>query len=161
MQMIYVAAIPDAQTTDLILQLRAWLSAQGFPLVQDLLPPHLLLCGYPASAAQDVLHIAAAAAERARSFTFTYSHVGIAPGSSAYGTTLILAPEVNRPLLALRERFVHSQGWPLHTPLLTLPTQQLPQILPWVLPNINPFDARITALAVFHQNGTELFRREL
>lgn len=148
---VIAAALMDEQTTQFILSLRQWLIQQGFTLTPDALPPHLLLCSY-AAAEQDVIRLAAEAAAKTRAFSFTYSHVGVVPGSS----TFMLAPEVNRPLLSLRERFVHSQNQLLHTPLLTVPPQMLPQVLPYVLHNVQPFDARVTALAVFRQDGTML-----
>lgn len=141
---VCILALPDEHTAQHILGFREWMTAQGFSLQAQPLPPYLLLGVYPASVAGDMPAVVRGAAPRTRAFSLTFSHVGITQD----GCTLFLAPDVNRPLLALRDRLPQCRGCLVHMPLISAPAPVIQQALPYVTANFGPTDARITALAV-------------
>jgi 2'-5' RNA ligase len=141
-----VMASYDEQTEQVLSGIQQKLTAQGFQGEQTKgLPQHITLATFPLAEEAAVAALVQAVAAETPEFALTFNHIGIFSG----GRVLFLAPDPNRELLALKERFDPSYNWTPHTTMLIDAPKTVCAALPVVAGCFAAFTGRVTALHLY------------
>ena len=143
----------DDLTEAYLAGLQSDLYAQGFSGTQTRdLPQHITLGSFPTDRESALIGQVCAAARETRPFSLTFNHLGLFSG----GRVLFVAPDTNRPLLALKERFGSSAGWTPHTTMLIDEPQTILRALPPLTGGFAPFAGRVERLFLYEFWPTRL-----
>lgn len=147
-QALYVLAEYDDQTERTLAALQDRLYELGFSGTQtrDIFM-HITLGSFPVEKEEEVKELVKQAAQSGGAFDVTLNHVGIFGGQET--NVLFIAPDINRELLALKERFGGSFGWTAHTTLLIDRPEVIHRAVPAVLERFSVFTGRVTALHLY------------
>ena len=122
------------------------LYARGFCGTQTRnLPQHITLGSFPTDREAALVEQVRAVARETRPFSLTFNHLGLFSG----GRVLFVAPDPNRPLLALKERFGDSTGWTPHTTMLIDEPETVLRALPPLTGGFAPFEGRVERLFLY------------
>lgn len=155
---IYVLAELDRGTQVNCKELYDQLAAAGFSGRQTRgIPYHITLGSFPSEEENQVLEASAAAAERTKAFSLTFSHIGVFGG----GNVLFLAPDCNRELLECKERFGSSENWTPHATLYLEDAPSVCRALPLVLERFSQFQGSVESLLVYEFFPTRFLGRFL
>lgn len=136
----------DDQTNALVQSMWDMLKRAGYPGTQTKnIPPHITLGTFPLDREAAVCELVRQAALETRPFDLSCSHIGIFQGSGV----LFIAPDINRPLLNLKERFGDSMPWAAHTTLLMDEPRRLYDAVPIACQGFRAFRARVTTLHLY------------
>lgn len=145
-RILCVLAGYDAATEQLLADIQNRLYEKGFVGEHTKnLPQHITLATFPASEEARVAALAEQAAGETTSFGITFNHIGIFGGSRV----LFIAPDTNRNLLDLQERFAPSDNWTPHTTMLIGEPELIGLALPVVADHFRAFRGRVETLYVY------------
>lgn len=143
---LYVMAGFDAASEAYLAGIQNNLYSNGFAGIHTKnLPQHITLDSFPMEQEQALIQKIREIAASTESFDVCFNHVGIFGGSKV----LFIAPDINRPLLKLKEQFGDSFDWTPHTTMLLDEPDKIRQALPLVMDEFQPFVARVSELELF------------
>ncbi|MDO4356125.1 MAG: 2'-5' RNA ligase family protein [Clostridia bacterium] len=136
----------DRETEAHLAGLQNELYAHGFSGTQTRnLPQHITLGSFPTDQEAALSERLRRIARETRPFEVTFNHLGLFSG----GRVLFVAPDPNRPLLALRERFDSSDNWTPHTTMLIDEPEPVLRALPVLTERFAPFRGRVERLYLY------------
>lgn len=145
---LYVLAAFDGETEKSLAGLQNRLYRQGFSGTQTRnIPMHITLGSFPTEKEDEIKAALEMAAAQCGPAEVTFSHVGLFGGADR--NVLFIAPDVNRALLALKERFGPGEGWTPHTTLLIDRPETVHRAVPAVMEAFHAFSGRVTALHLY------------
>ena len=143
---IYILAGYDCDTEQYLSSLQNVLYEAGFSGQQTKnIPQHITLDAFPVELEQELTARLQVLAKDTRAFSVAFSHIGIFSGSRV----LFVAPDTNRELLELKEKFGPSEGWTPHTTMLIDNPEIILQAAPILLERFSPFSGKVTALHLY------------
>lgn len=143
---IYILAGYDSDTEQYLSSLQNALYEAGFSGQQTKnIPQHITLDAFPVELEQELVDRLQILAKDTREFSVAFSHIGIFSGSRV----LFVAPDTNRELLELKEKFGSSEGWTPHTTMLIDNPEIILQAAPILLERFSPFSGKVTALHLY------------
>lgn len=136
---VSASGIPEA--------LQKRLFSRGFRGTQTMgIPMHITMGTFPCNEQADLVRRVTASAEHTPPFGIEYTHLGIFGHG---GKVLFAAPDRNRELLSLRERFGPSDGWTPHTTLLIDEPGIIADAVREISQVFDPFTATVEALSLY------------
>lgn len=108
------------------------------------IPQHITLGTFPVDAVERAVSAVRTAAAMAP-FAVSISHMGMFAG----GRVLFAAPDVNRELLTLRERFGDSAGWVPHSTMLIDRPDEVERALPVLRECFAPALVTVSAIELY------------
>lgn len=109
------------------------------------IPQHITLGTFEVSREREIKELVKAVSESTEAFHITFSHIGLFTG----GKVLFIAPDMNRELLELKEKFGESRGWAPHTTMLIDEPEVIHKALPVVVENFKSFEGRIECIYLY------------
>lgn len=141
-----VLAEYDRETERRVENIRQRLSGAGFTGRQTQgIPHHITLGTFPIAEKGSLGKSVKEAAAQTRPFSVAFTHLGVFGG----GNVLFLAPDINRELLACKERFGGSENWTPHTTLLIEEPLEVCRAMPLALEAFEEFQGRVESLSLY------------
>lgn len=143
---LYILAGYDEKTETYLSGIQSQLYAQGFIGTHTKgIPQHITLGSYPVGKEEELIRQLHQLGKTTEAFGVTFNHVGIFGGSRV----LFIAPDVNHPLLSLKENFGDSLGWTPHTTMLIDEKETMLKALPIVMDAFASFSGKVTTLHLY------------
>ncbi len=112
---LYVMAGYDDDTEKILAGIQNKLYEQGFVgRHTKSIPQHITLGSFPVEKEEEMKEMLQKLGETKKSFEISFNHVGVFGGSNV----LFIAPDSNKKLLELKEKFGESFGWTPHTTMI-------------------------------------------
>lgn len=145
-KLLCVMAGYDRETERRVEAMRRRLTDAGYTGNQTReVPHHITLGTFDPSEEERVLMLVQEAAAQTGPIPVTFNHIGLFGGSRV----LFLAPDPNRELLTLKERFGASWNWTPHTTLLLDQPERTARAVPLALDGFTAFQGRIETLLFY------------
>ncbi len=145
---LYVLAGYEDETEKNLSAMQEKLYASGFEGVQTKnIPMHITLGSFPCEKESELKNQLEQIAQKTKAFDVTVNHVGIFGGSDV--NVLFVAPDINRPLLDLKENFGESFDWTPHTTLLIDKSDIVHKAVPNVMADFHHFVAKVSVLYLY------------
>lgn len=109
------------------------------------LPQHITLGSFPTDKEEELKQQLQELSKQIKPFDITFNHVGIFGGSSV----LFIAPDPNRELLELKERFGDSYNWTPHTTMIIDKPENVIKALPLVMDEFTAFNGQVKSLHLY------------
>ncbi len=109
------------------------------------LPQHITLGTFEVEREEEIKELVRIAANETKEFSITFNHVGIFGGAKV----LFIAPDRNRDLLELKEKFGDSLNWTPHTTMLIDQPERIYEAIPLVMENFKAFEGKVTSLHLY------------
>ena len=109
------------------------------------IPQHITLGSFPLDQETRLVDLVRKIAKTTAPFTVAFNHIGIFAG----GKVLFIAPDINRALLDLKERFGPSRGWTPHTTMLIDEPEIILKALPEVIKSFSAFEGTVSSLHLY------------
>ena len=143
---LYILAGYDSDTERCLSSMQNELYEKGFSGQQTKnIPQHITLDSFPCGQEQDLIDRLQSLAGKMCEIPVTFSHIGIFGGSKV----LFVAPDTNRELLELKEKFGSTEGWTPHTTMLIDEPEIIMQAAPIILDRFSPFSGKVTTLHLY------------
>lgn len=136
----------DEETEARLAALQNQLYRQGFTGTQSKdIPLHITLGAFPPPEEEALKEAMSQAARACRPFEVDFEHIGVFGGSKV----LFVAPDINRPLLRLKEHFGPSSRWTPHTTMLMDRPETVYRALPILAEGFQAFQGQVTSLHLY------------
>lgn len=136
----------DKNTELLFSNMQKDLYAKGFTGKQTKdIPQHITLGTYEVSRELEISNLVKAVVNQIKSFKITFNHIGIFGGSEV----LFIAPDTNKDLLDLKEKFGSSYNWTPHSTLLIDKPEVICQAIPSVTSNFKAVEGYIEYIYLY------------
>lgn len=109
------------------------------------LPQHITLGTYAVGEEAEVIDLVTRVSQENKAFDITFNHIGIFSGSKV----LFVAPDPNRSLFDLKERFGDSYNWTPHTTMLIDEPRCIFDALPLLAESFKPFKGSIQNIHLY------------
>ena len=109
------------------------------------LPQHITLGSFSTDKEEELKQQLQELSKQIKPFDITFNHVGIFGGSSV----LFIAPDPNRELLELKERFGDSYNWTPHTTMIIDRPENVIKVLPLVMDEFTAFKGQVKSLHLY------------
>ncbi|MBQ6592440.1 MAG: 2'-5' RNA ligase family protein [Solobacterium sp.] len=143
---LYILAGYDDLTENRLADMQNRLYDRGFVGTHTRnIPQHITLGSFPVDQEQELIDLVQKTAEATLPFQVVFNHIGIFPG----GKVLFIAPDINRALLELKERFGDSHGWTPHTTMLIDEPDIILKALPEVIQDFSALEGTVSSLLLY------------
>ncbi len=143
---LYVLAGYDDDTEKYLAGIQNKLYEQGFfGRHTKNIPQHITLGFFPVEKEEELKEMLQKLGETQLSFEISFNHVGIFEGANV----LFVAPDSNKELLELKEKFGEGFGWTPHTTMIIDEPNVVLKALPIVLNEFMSFEGKVTTLHLY------------
>ena len=143
---LYIMAGYDDKTEKYLANIQNKLYERGFIGTHTKnLPQHITLGSFQTDKEEELKQQLQELSKQIKPFDITFNHVGIFGGSSV----LFIAPDPNRELLELKERFGDSYNWTPHTTMIIDNPENVIKALPLVMDEFTAFSGKVTSLHLY------------
>ena len=143
---LYILAGYDSDTENRLSSMQNRLYEKGFSGRQTKnIPQHITLDSFPVEMEKELTARLQLLSRVTEEFVVTFSHIGIFGGAQV----LFIAPDSNKDLLELKERFGTTDGWTPHTTMLIDEQEVLLQAAPIILEQFSAFSGKVTTLYLY------------
>ena len=145
---LYILAGFDDETEKYLAGIQQKLYEKGFVGTQTKdIPMHTTLGSFPVEKEEELKAELLKLSEECKAFDITFNHVGLFGGEKT--NVLFIAPDINRDLLDLKEKFGDSFGWMAHATMLIDAPDVIGKAIPEVLNNFKAFHGKVSYLHLF------------
>jgi len=143
---LYVLAGYDDRTEARLSDMQNKLYEHGFIGTHTKnIPLHITLGSFPTEREAELKALLVQAAEKTEPFEVAFNHIGLFEGAGV----LFAAPDINEPLLRLKEAFGDSDGWTPHTTMIIDAADVIFEALPIIMKEFVPFRGKVTSLHLY------------
>ena len=143
---LYILAGYDSDTENTLSALQNELYEAGFSGQQTKdIPQHITLDSFPCGQEQELIARLQTLSKSTKEFPVTFNHIGIFSGAKV----LFIAPDANKELLELKEKFGSSEGWTPHSTMLIDEPEIILRAAPMILDRFSPFSGKVTSLHLY------------
>ena len=143
---LYILAGYDSDTESTLSTLQNELYEAGFSGQQTKnIPQHITLESFPCEQEQELIARLQTLSKSTEEFSVTFNHIGIFSGAKV----LFIAPDTNRKLLELKEKFGSPEGWTPHSTMLIDEPEIILRAASMILDRFSPFSGKVTALHLY------------
>ena len=148
---MYVLAGYDDQTEERLSDIQNKLYELGFSGVQTKnIPMHFTLGSYETDQEEELKARITEIEKTHKTFHTSFNHIGLF--RLPQNDVLFIAPETNKEMLLLRDRFMDNRdqfNWSPHTTLLIDKPELIGKAVPVVLENFSAFDGKVSVLHLY------------
>lgn len=136
----------DKDTEEYLASIQNALYAAGFTGTHTKnIPQHITLGTYSVDRETELVTLVRRVATETKMFSVSFNHIGIFGGSKV----LFIAPDPDRNLLTLKERFGDSRHWTPHTTMLIDQPDTICAALPIVAEQFSAFVGEVQSIYVY------------
>jgi 2'-5' RNA ligase len=145
-KILCVMAGYDKNTENLLTSLQNKLFKDGYIGEQTKnLPHHITLGTFDISREMEIRELIKEVSNNTNPFSITFNHIGIFGESKV----LFVAPDPNRALLDLKEKFEESYNWTPHTTMLIDKPEIIYKAMPLIASEFRAFEGRIENIFLY------------